>query len=50
MGETDRILVVDDDESIRKSLTIVLNEEGYVVDTAENGEEAITKSNINNHK
>jgi len=47
MGETARILVIDDDESIRKSLATVLEEEGYVVDTAENGKEAIQKSNVN---
>ena len=46
MGETARILVVDDDESIRKTLATILEEEGYVVDTAENGKEAIEKSNI----
>jgi len=46
MGEDARILVVDDDESIRKSLAAVLKDEGYAVDTAGNGNEAITKSNI----
>jgi DNA-binding NtrC family response regulator len=46
MGEDARILVVDDDESIRKSLAAVLKDEGYVVDTAGNGNEAITKSNV----
>ena len=45
MGETARILVIDDDESIRKTLATILEEEGYVVDTAENGKEAIKKSN-----
>jgi len=44
MGETTRILVVDDDESIRKVLKTILEEEGYAVDTAENGKEAIKKS------
>jgi DNA-binding NtrC family response regulator len=47
MGETIRILIVDDDENIRKSLATVLEEEGYIVDTAENGKEAKEKSNIN---
>jgi DNA-binding NtrC family response regulator len=46
MGEATRILVVDDDESIRKSLAAVLKGEGYAVDTAKNGNEAITKSNV----
>jgi len=45
MGELARILVVDDDESIRKVLATILEEEGYAVDTAENGKEAIKKSN-----
>ncbi len=45
MGERARILVVDDDESIRKVLKTILEEEGYVVDTANNGKEAIKKSN-----
>jgi two-component system response regulator AtoC len=45
MGECNRILVVDDDESIRKVLETILEGEGHVVDTAENGKEAIKKSN-----
>lgn len=44
MGEQARILVVDDDESIRKVLAIILEEEGYAVDTAKNGKEATQKS------
>jgi DNA-binding NtrC family response regulator len=46
MGEAARILVVDDDESIRKGLAAVLKDEGYAVDTAGNGNEAIAKSNV----
>jgi DNA-binding NtrC family response regulator len=45
MGENARILVVDDDENIRKTLATILEDEGYSVDTAENGKEAIEKSN-----
>jgi DNA-binding NtrC family response regulator len=45
MGETARILVVDDDESIRKTIATILEDEGYIVETAENGKEAIEKSN-----
>jgi DNA-binding NtrC family response regulator len=45
MGERARILVVDDDEGVRKVLKTILEEERYVVDTAENGKEAIQKSN-----
>jgi len=44
MREQARILVIDDEESIRKSLAAVLEENGYLVDTAENGREAIKKS------
>lgn len=44
MSETARILVIDDDKSIRKVLTLILEEEGYTVDSAENGREAIDKS------
>jgi two-component system response regulator AtoC len=44
MDEHARILIVDDDESIRKTLAIILEDKGYVVDTAENGREAIEKS------
>jgi len=46
MGERARILVVDDDESIRKVLETILEDEGYVVDTAKNGREAIKKSKV----
>jgi DNA-binding NtrC family response regulator len=44
LGERARILVIDDDESIRKTITSILEEKGYTVDTAENGKEAIRKS------
>jgi DNA-binding NtrC family response regulator len=42
--EVARILIVDDDESIRKTLSLILEEEGYTVDMAQNGKEAIKKS------
>ena len=38
-----RILVVDDEEIIRESLSYVLKKEGYVVDEAENGKVAYEK-------
>jgi DNA-binding NtrC family response regulator len=44
MGANARILVVDDEESIRKVLATILEEKGYIVDTAKNGKEAIRKS------
>ena len=45
MSEHARILIVDDDEGIRKTLSAILQDEGYEVDTAESGKEAILKSN-----
>ena len=44
MVEHVRILVVDDDESVRKTLEAILRGEGYHVDTAENGKQAIEKT------
>ncbi len=43
-AEQARILVIDDDPVIRKSHEAVLKEDGYLVDVAENGQEAIEKS------
>jgi len=40
-----RILVVDDDESIRKTIKAILENEGYIVDLAATGSEAIQKTN-----
>lgn len=45
MGENARIIIVDDDEGIRETLAAILQEEGYTVETAENGKEAIEKTN-----
>jgi CheY-like chemotaxis protein len=38
---TRRVLVVDDDVDIRETLTLVLEDEGYAVASASNGEEAL---------
>jgi DNA-binding NtrC family response regulator len=44
MARTSRfILIVDDDTQILKSFKIILESEGFNVDTAESGEEAIKK-------
>lgn len=44
-GKSDRrILIVDDDESICYVIARVLRKEGYVVETAETGGEAVEKS------
>jgi DNA-binding NtrC family response regulator len=40
-----RILVVDDDQIVRNNFKAILELEGYNVDTAETGKEAIEKSN-----
>ncbi|MFN5134842.1 MAG: sigma-54-dependent transcriptional regulator, partial [Chitinophagaceae bacterium] len=37
------ILIVDDEKAIRKTLTEILSYEGYKIDDAENGEEALKK-------
>ena len=39
------VLIVDDDASIRKTLSKILEKEGYLVETVENGKEAIKASN-----
>jgi len=46
LNKSIRILVVDDDDSIRTVLKAILEDEGYIVDLAKNGKEAIEKSNI----
>ena len=45
MDKTVRILVVDDDESIRKTMKAILEDEGYLVDLAASGKEAVEKAN-----
>ncbi len=47
MNDKARILVIDDDENILKDLSSILEQEGYSVDTAKNGKEAILKSQTN---
>ena len=47
MNKTARILVIDDDEKILAAFSIALRGEGYTVDTAKTGKEAIEKSNTN---
>jgi DNA-binding response OmpR family regulator len=43
MSEKKRILIADDDPHVIRSLTFVLNKEGYDSLTATNGEEAMLK-------
>ena len=44
MDETARILVVDDDENIRKVVVTILEEEGYMVEAADTASKAIEKT------
>lgn len=38
------VLIIDDEEGIRKLLTVILNENGYNADSAKDGQEAIKKT------
>jgi len=42
-----RILIVDDNDTIRKTLKAILEDEGYTVDLAATGQEAIQKTEEN---
>jgi len=44
MGETARILIVDDDENIRKVLTTILEDEGYTVESVDTAKKAIERT------
>ena len=44
MNKPARILIIDDDENIRKVLQTILEDEGYVTDSAETAQKAIQKS------
>jgi len=44
MGETARILIVDDDENIRKVLTTILEDVGYIVESVGTAKKAIAKT------
>lgn len=44
MSDAARILVIDDDENIRKVLETILEDEGYIVETAETAKKGIEKS------
>jgi len=47
LSERKRILVVDDDSSIRITISMILEAEGYIVDAVETGKEAIEKAQSN---
>ena len=44
MAEKESILVVDDDEGTRKSLSLIFKRKGYEIETAGTGEDAIKKA------
>ena len=44
MGETIRILIIDDDENIRKVLTTILEDEGYDVESVDTAKKAIERT------
>jgi DNA-binding NtrC family response regulator len=44
MDKSARILIIDDDENIRKVLHTILEDEGYVVDSADTAQKGIQKS------
>lgn len=46
---SDRILVIDDDEAIRKSFTLALEDAPYQVDTAESGKKGIEMAQNNKY-
>jgi ActR/RegA family two-component response regulator/predicted DNA-binding transcriptional regulator len=43
------VLLVDDDETIRKTLTLALTREGFSVNTAPNGKQALKKSQLKHY-
>ena len=44
MDKTAKILIVDDDENIRKALVAVLEDEGYAVESVDTGKKGIEKT------
>src|SRR3990172_3612180 len=49
MDKHTRSLVVDDDETIRTTMKAILEDEGYLVDLASTGKEAIQKTQDKNY-
>ena len=49
MEKQARIILVDDDESIRKTMKTILEDEGYIVDLATTGNEAIEMTQEQNY-
>jgi DNA-binding NtrC family response regulator len=49
LDKSARIIVIDDDENIRSTLQAILVEEGYIVDLASTGKEAIEKTGVSSY-
>jgi len=49
MSNQTRILVIDDDEDITKTVAAILEDQGYIVDIAGTGTEAIEKTQKNHY-
>src|SRR4051812_26494215 len=49
MSGDPQLLVVDDDPSMRRLLSVLLRSEGYTVDQASDGEEALKKAFTHGH-
>jgi DNA-binding response OmpR family regulator len=49
MEKQPKILVVDDDEAIRNTMKAILEDEGYLVDLAASGKEAVKKTEETNY-
>jgi len=49
LGKQSKILIVDDDENIRNTVEAILEDEGYLVDTAASGGEAVKKTQKTNY-
>lgn len=47
MDKSARILIIDDDENIRKVLQTILEDEGYTVDTADTAKKGIERTEKN---
>ena len=46
MREKPSLLIIDDDENIRETLSDIFQEKGYLTETAKNGLQAIQKSQV----
>jgi len=47
LQEAPKILVIDGDRTVRRTIAAILESEGYIIDSVETGKEAIEKSKSN---